>query len=665
VSVLFPDLPAEQAHLAHAHRCRMEMVRRLEALAAGEGAADAITQEYIEMVVAEALTDLAQPGAGDFFGRLDEETGEQWYVGRRHIENDRHEPVVIDWRAAVAAPFYRATVHDPLGLRRRRRFTMADGQLTAYLDEHLDDPEAADVASGIPDPVLAEIGAARSGAMREIVATIQAEQDHIIRAPLEGAVIVQGGPGTGKTAVALHRAAYLLFEHRRLLAREGVLVVGPNRVFLDYIANVLPSLGERSVQQRTVGELAIPRVDVTGDDSVAAARVKGRVVMATVLERAALAQINPPADTVRDPLGSTSVVVEPHLVEEWISAALAGTQPLNRRRETLRIVAEQALRRRIGRDGIWGDVPNLRAALARAWPIVRPHALVERLLSRPDVLAFAADGLLSSEEQSLVLTRTGRPKRWTPADQVLLDTANSMLNGLPATVGHVVVDEAQDLSALALSAVARRCPSGSLTILGDLAQSTGPAGQSSWDDVVAHLGAVGSARVEHLTIGYRVPAPILDVANRLLPSTGVAVPASRSVRQEGHPPAVRRSTDPATAAAAEVVALRRLHRLTGVIAGSRWHVPLAEALAAVELRAVGHVQHLADDEVPVFGYEEVKGLELDGVVVLEPNEVLDGSERGARLVYVALTRAVQELTIVCSEELPEVLRSATPATVPA
>ena len=664
MSALFPDLPAEQAHLVHAHLCRDEMVRRLTALAAGEGAADEFTQEYIEMVVADALADLAQPGAGEFFGRLDEETGERWYIGRRHIEDDRHDPVVVDWRAAVAAPFYRATVHDPLGLRRRRRFTLADGELTAYLDEHLDDPEAADVASGIPDPVLAEIGAARSGAMREIVATIQAEQDHIIRAPLEGAVIVQGGPGTGKTAVGLHRAAYLLFEHRRRLAREGVLVVGPNRVFLDYIANVLPSLGERSVQQRTVGELAVPRVEVSGADSVPAARVKGRAVMATVLERAALAQIVPPAETVRDPLGSTNVVVEPHLVEEWISTALAGTQPLNRRRETLRVVAEQALRRRTGRDDVWGHVPKLRAELSRAWPVIRPRPLVERLLSRPDLLASAAAGLLTPEEQALVLTRAGRTKRWTPADQVLLDTANTLLNGPPATVGHVVVDEAQDLSALALSAVARRCPSGSVTILGDLAQSTGPAGQSSWDDVIEHLAADGSARVEHLTIGYRVPAPILDVANRLLPSTGVAVPASRSVRQDGHPPAVRRSADPAAAAAAEVIALRRHHRLTGVIATSRWHVPLAEALAEVELRAVGHVQQLDDDEVPVFGYEEVKGLELDGVVVVEPTEVLDGSERGARLVYVALTRAVQELTIVCADELPEVLRSPA-ATVPA
>ena len=359
------------------------MVRRLRAIAAGDGAADEITQEYIEMVVADALEDLAQPGAGDFFGRIDEEGGPRWYVGRRHIEDEQHDPVVVDWRAAVAAPFYRATVHDPLGLRMRRRFTLAQGELTAYLDEHLDDPQAADVAGGIPDPVLAEIGAARTGEMREIVATIQAEQDHIIRAPLDRAVIVQGGPGTGKTAVGLHRAAYLLFEHRRQLSRDGVLVVGPNRVFLDYIANVLPSLGERSVQQRTVGDLAVPRVEVTAEDSVAAARVKGAAVMATVIERAALALLTVPADPIREPLGATAVVVEPAELERWIDAALAGSQPLNRRREAVRAVAEQALRRRTGRDEIWSLVPTIRAALARAWPVVRPRPLVERLLSRP------------------------------------------------------------------------------------------------------------------------------------------------------------------------------------------------------------------------------------------------------------------------------------------
>ena len=266
---------------------------------------------------------------------------------------------------------------------------------------------------------------------------------------------------------------------------------------------------------------------------------------------------------MREPLGATSVVVEPAELQRWIDAALAGTQPLNRRREAVRAVAEQALRRRTGRDEIWSLVPTIRAALARAWPVVRPRPLVERLLSRPEVLADAADGLLTAAEQELVLTRRGRAKRWTPADQVLLDTASSLLNGPLATFGHVVVDEAQDLSALALAAVARRCPRGSLTILGDLAQSTGAAGQSSWDDVIRFLGADPSTAVEHLTIGYRVPAPILDVANRLLPATGVDVPASRSVRREGHAPAVRHADDPALGAAEEVVALRRHHAPDG------------------------------------------------------------------------------------------------------
>ena len=580
MSELFPDLADERRHLVHSHRCREAMVRRLTAIAAGDGAADEITQEYIEMVVADALEDLAQPGAGDFFGRIDEEGGPRWYVGRRHIEDEQHDPVVVDWRAAVAAPFYRATVHDPLGLRMRRRFTLAQGELTAYLDEHLDDPQAADVAGGIPDPVLAEIGAARTGEMREIVATIQAEQDHIIRAPLDRAVIVQGGPGTGKTAVGLHRAAYLLFEHRRQLSRDGVLVVGPNRVFLDYIANVLPSLGERSVQQRTIGELAVPRVEVTAEDSVAAARVKGAAVMATVIERAALALLTVPAEPDagaarchrRRGRAGGAREVDRRRAGRLASRSTDGARPCGP--SPSRRCAGAPVGTRSG-----ACVPTIRAALARAWPVVRPRPLVERLLSRPDVLADAADGLLTAAEQELVLTRRGRAKRWTPADQVLLDTASSLLNGPLATFGHVVVDEAQDLSALALAAVARRCPRGSLTILGDLAQSTGAAGQSSWDDVIRFLGADPSTAVEHLTIGYRVPAPILDVANRLLPATGVDVPASRSVRREGHAPAVRRADDPALGAAEEVVALRRHHALTGVIAPERWLAPIADALA--------------------------------------------------------------------------------------
>src|SRR3954447_17233078 len=289
----FPELVREREHLDFSRACRDRMIQRLERVDPS-ASADEITAEYIEMTVAEALDSLRSPGAGEFFGRIDEpapkgRTIEQWYIGRRHIEDDTHDPVVVDWRAPISAPFYRATAIDPLGVVFRRRYTFFEGEMTAYLDEHLDDPDAADVAAGIPDPVLAEIGAARTGAMREIVATIQAEQDIVIRAPIDQALIVQGGPGTGKTAVGLHRAAYLLFEHRRRLAREGVLVVGPNQVFLDYIGNVLPSLGERSVQQRTVLDLCVPRVEVGATDAIDVAKLKGDARMLTVLRRAVLA----------------------------------------------------------------------------------------------------------------------------------------------------------------------------------------------------------------------------------------------------------------------------------------------------------------------------------------------------------------------------------------
>ncbi len=603
-----------------------------------ESAADEITKQYVEMTVGDALDDLGQPGAGDFFGRIDEAapSTDRWYVGRRHIEDDGHDPVIVDWRAPIAAPFYRATVHDPVGLRFRRRFTLADGELIAYLDEHLDDPDAADIAGGIPDPVLAEIGAARTGAMREIVATIQAEQDLVIRAPAHGALIVQGGPGTGKTAVGLHRAAYLLFEHRRRLAREGVLVVGPNRVFLDYIGNVLPSLGERSVRQVTVHDLAVPQVEVKAEDPPELARWKGDHRRVDDLERLALAQISVPTEALRVPLGARSVTFGPDEIGGWIAEALDGVTPLNRRKEGLRAIAQRELQRRTGKDDQWGRADVLKAALTRAWPSINAVKLVERLVPR---------------------TRRGA-RAWTAADQVLLDEANSLLNGPPFTYGHVVVDEAQDLSAVALRVIGRRCPAGSFTILGDLAQSTTPAGQSDWAEVRRHLGIADDAgQTAELTIGYRVPAPILDVANRLLPLTGVQVPASRSVRPAGLGPAVIRTTtgDVAARAADAVCEHRRHDPLTGVVAPRALHSMLAEALADRGLHAVARVQALGTDDVAVFDPEAVKGLEFDAVVVVNPHEMLGDTSRGARLLYVAMTRAVQALTFVTDAALPAVL----------
>ena len=315
--------------------------------------------------------------------------------------------MVVDWRAPIAAPFYRATAADPLGVDLRRRFTLDEGEITAYLDEHLDDPDAADVAGGIPDPVLAEIGAERTGAMREIVATIQAEQDFVIRAPIDQILVVQGGPGTGKTAVALHRAAYLLFEHRRRLARDGVLVIGPNRAFLDYIGNVLPSLGERSVRQCTVLDLCVPKVDITGIDDPDAARAKGDAGMLAELELAAMLAVTAPDGDVVVPIGARRIVFSRDELAEWLDRAATGVVPFNQRRLRLRAIAQQEVRRRTDRDDAWPDAAPLRKALDAAWPTQQPIRLVDRLLPGP----------------------RGRRRAWTAADQLLVDEANSCSTG--------------------------------------------------------------------------------------------------------------------------------------------------------------------------------------------------------------------------------------------
>lgn len=636
----FPELEDERAHLSFARACRDRMIERLERVDPA-GAADDITAEYVEMTVWEALDSLRSPGAGEFFGRIDGPAPngrsiERWYIGRRHVEDDRHEPVVIDWRAPIAAPFYRATAVDPLGVTFRRRYSLVDGELTAYLDERLDDPDAADVAAGIPDPVLAEIGAARSGAMREIVATIQAEQDVVIRSDIDQALIVQGGPGTGKTAVALHRAAYLLFVHRGRLARDGVLVVGPNRAFLDYIGNVLPSLGERAVRQCTALDLCLPKVAITGTDDAATARWKGSAERLLELERRALESIRPPTEDVVVPIGARRHVFTPDVVAEWLDTAARGVVPINQRRERLRGIARQGLLRRCGEDR-WADAGPLKRALARSWPRQDPVTLVDRYLPGP----------------------RGARRTWTPADQFLVDEAHTLLDGTPFTYGHVVVDEAQDHSAVALRVIGRRSPAGSITVVGDVAQSTTPAGQERWHDVFGHLGAVGT--VADLTIGYRVPAPVLDVANRLLPLTGVDATPSRSVRAGGAAPSWHRSggADLAVLVAGVVTELKHRHRLTGVVAMQGVHDAIATALAAVGWTPTDHVHALAPHDVPVFGPEEVKGLEFDGVVVVNPHEILDADAadpaRGARLLYVAMTRAVQELAFVADAEAPEVI----------
>jgi DNA helicase IV len=246
-----PDLASERARLEFAQVCLDEMRERTANRVANEAvlAANKADAEAVKWQLQRRLASLDDDAAVLAFGRIDEASGEQWYIGRRHVEDVSGVPVVVDWRAEVATPFYRATLADPFGLARRRRFVFSGRELTDLFEEDFDDPDSVAGSGGVPDPLLAELGRARTGQMRDIVSTIQAEQDAIIRAPLESCLVVQGGPGTGKTAVGLHRAAFLLYEHRTLLAREGVLVVGPNPVFLRYISQVLPSLGETSATQ--------------------------------------------------------------------------------------------------------------------------------------------------------------------------------------------------------------------------------------------------------------------------------------------------------------------------------------------------------------------------------------------------------------------------------
>ena len=415
--------------------------------------------------------------------------------------------------------------------------------------------------------MLAEISAERTGAMREIVATIQAEQDLVIRAPIDQVLVVQGGPGTGKTAVALHRAAYLMFEHRRRLAREGVLVVGPNRAFLDYIANVLPSLGERSVRQCTVADLCVPKVEITGVDDPSTAARKGSAAMLDELAAAALRVISPPAGDVVVPLGVRRLVFAGAEIAEWLERAADAVIPVNQRRQRLRAIAGQELQRRTGRDDAWSDAAPLRQALDKSWPTQQPARLVDRFL------AEHFDG------------PRGRRRAWTAADQLLVDEANSILNGPPLTYGHVVVDEAQDHSAVALRVIGRRSPGRSMTLVGDVAQSTAPGGQERWDDVFDAIVAGAAEPTHHiavLSIGYRVPEPVLAEANRLLPFTGVDATPSRSVRTAGSPP---QWTTTDTRGLAETVAgvvadVKHRHRLTGVVAAPDLHDALTAGFAA-------------------------------------------------------------------------------------
>ncbi|MEU6096626.1 UvrD-helicase domain-containing protein [Streptomyces sp. NPDC047079] len=588
--------------------------------------------------------------------------GERFYIGRRHVHDADGDPMVIDWRAPVSQPFYRASKKDPMDIGLRRRFGYTGGDLTAYEDEHLSDPAEAATTSKL---LQQEIERPRVGPMRDIVATIQPEQDEIVRSGLSGTVCVQGGPGTGKTAVGLHRVAYLLYAHRERLARTGTLVIGPNASFLHYIEQVLPALGELEVRQATVDDL-VAHVDVRGTDTTAAAVVKGDARMAEVLRRAVRAQVTMPTEPVVVVRGSRRWRVTAYEVEQIVRELLDRDIRYGAAREALPQRIAHAVLVQMERAG---EAPDdrvqdavarnaaVKAAVKAIWPAVDPAKLVLRLLTDADFLAGHAEGLLDEDEQKEILwtrpVRSAKSAKWSPADAVLIDEATDLVQRTHS-LGHVVLDEAQDLSPMQYRAVGRRCTTGSATVLGDLAQGTTPWATRSWEEALAHLGKP-DAVIEELTAGFRVPTDVIAYASRLLPHIAPGLTPVASVRENPGSFEVRPVTEAADVVAACAESLRN-EGSTGLIAADARIPVLAEALAAAGIGCLGPGEETTHEvRLTLVPASLAKGLEYDYVVLDEPGAVVDGEpdERtGLRRLYVALTRAVSGLIVTHAAPLP-------------
>ncbi|MFD8219550.1 HelD family protein [Streptomyces sp. NPDC059697] len=613
---------------------------------------------------AEGAEESEKRGAHSLQGRR-RETGGRFYIGRRHVHDADGDPMVIDWRAPVSQPFYRASKKDPMDVGLRRRFGYTGGDLTAYEDEHLSDPSEAAATSKL---LQQEIERPRVGPMRDIVATIQPEQDEIVRSGLAGSVCVQGGPGTGKTAVGLHRVAYLLYAHRERLARTGTLVIGPNKSFLHYIEQVLPALGELEVKQATVDDL-VAHVEVRGADDATAAVVKGDARMAEVLRRAVRSHVTLPTEGVVVVRGSRRWRVPAYELETIVGELLDRDIRYGAAREALPQRIAHAVLVQMERSG---EAPDdrvqdavarntaVKAAVKAIWPPVDPAKLVLRLLTDADFLAVHAEGLLDEDEQKEILwpkpVRSVKSAKWSPADAVLIDEATDLVQRTHS-LGHVVLDEAQDLSPMQYRAVGRRCTTGSATVLGDLAQGTTPWATRSWDEALAHLGK-GEAVIEELTAGFRVPTDVITYASRLLPHIAPGLTPVASVRENPGFFEVRPTTaDEQVIGACEE--LLRNEGSIGLIAADARIPALTEALTAAGLTYLGPGEETtAQTRLTLVPASLAKGLEYDYVVLDEPQAVVDGEpdERtGLRRLYVALTRAVSGLTVTHAAPLPQQL----------
>lgn len=659
-------------------------------------------------------------------GRLDLADGSLRYIGRIGLTDPDGARLQLDWRAPAAQPFYRATPADPDGAISRRHLSTSDRTVIGIQDEVLDldafTATGRDTATVAADDVLMlSLNAARSGRMRDIVATIQAEQDRIIRAELPGVLVVQGGPGTGKTVVALHRAAYLLYAHLDRLARSGVLVVGPNNRFLDYISQVLPSLGETGVLLASAGQL-YPGVDARADESAAAIAIKGDARMAKVLAAAVRARQRVPERPIELSVDGSRIVLRPADVEQARQRAQHSRKPHNQARvrfvtDLVRRLAQQLARargvefdddRRPELIAIVRESADVRREVNLCWMPVTPEKLLRDLYADPST----AIGLSAAERQALARPRSAP---WTPADVALLDEAAELLGEPPDEVaaqaaavqaaeraqelayagrvldlvgelapdaarmttaaaladrygadhdrpelvadaagdrswafGHVVVDEAQELSAMQWRLLMRRCPSRSMTVVGDIAQTGSPAGARSWAEVLRPY-VRQRWRLAELTVNYRTPGPIMRAAATVLAAHGIVATELTSARVDGQPPMVGQVSDDLVRAAIEVLSaeLATLEKSGG------GQLAVVAPAALLETVAAGLP---ADPRLSVLTAGQAKGLEFDVVVLVEPAAIMAESAaragHGAGDLYVAMTRCTQRLRVLHQQPLP-------------
>lgn len=789
-----PEIAAEQAYLDRAHArldAMREAARALSAEVVGEGAGGTFANR-VERDIRVELSGrrLAQLNVGDgsvCFGRLDFSDGLTIYVGRIGVSDENGDQLVVDWRAPIAEAFYRATPAEPLGVARRRHFLFRGRTITSIDDELFDLDAPEDLVLMGEGALLAGLRRARTGRMHEIVSTIQAEQDRIIRSELAGPLVVQGGPGTGKTAVALHRAAYLLFAHRVRLERDGVLLVGPNSVFLRYIEQVLPSLGESSVALATPGELYAGSARPRSTEAAAVAALKGDSRMAGLLARAVETRERPLRDRLVVSYGRWRLAVEPSETRRIVQAARERSGTHNARRVVVERLLTRALHRawreeeeRAERSGrrlpiskeesarVAEELATLvrrdeqvRAALQRMWPLLTPEELLHDLFGAPALLKAAGRGLVSDDELALLVRARSSSLGeigWTEADLALLDEAAALLGpatrrrqrreagldesdswmldrssdellpdcpacgaqlsaaggdrpwrcdscgrrfrddqvleageaallgqvrahlqswttGTPRPIGtkgarvygHVVVDEAQQLSPMQWRALGRRCPSGSFTIVGDLGQASHLRPPRSWAEALSELRTRRPVRVEELTVNYRTPAEVMAIAARVLAAAAPELTPPSSVRSaETEPRFVQVGTAGLLAAAAALAVEERAAIGDGRVAviapleiaselSALLEAPLSteqEGLSTAEARA------LLDAPVAVLSLESARGLEFDSVVLVEPALLVAEHDHGLRALYVALTRTTTRLVVAHAEPLPECIEPA-------